>query len=114
MADYRSTGKTTLTPDVLMTIARMAALEVEGVKGMTPVKGGVNNLLGRSQEGVRIVVEDNIVLLDLYLVLNSDMNIREVSRTVQQTVTRAIVEMTGLEVGHVNIHIEDIDYAAEA
>ena len=58
-------------------------------------------------------VEDNIVLVDLYLVLASDVNIREVSRTVQSTVARAIVEMTGLEVGHVNIHIEDIDYKPE-
>ena len=61
-----------------------------------------------------MAVEENVVLVDLYLVLDSDVNIREVSRTVQQTVARAIVEMTGLEVGHVNIHIEDIDYAAEA
>ena len=114
MADYRSSGKTTLTPDVLVIIARMAALEVEGVKRMAPVKGGVNSLFGRNHEGVRMTVEDNIVLVDLYLVLASDVNIREVSRTVQQTVTRAIVEMTGLEVGHVNIHIEDIEFPPEA
>ena len=29
--EYRSPGKTTLTPDVFLTIARQAALEVEGV-----------------------------------------------------------------------------------
>jgi uncharacterized alkaline shock family protein YloU len=40
MTDYHSTGKITLTPDVLLTIARMAALEVEGVKCMAPIKGG--------------------------------------------------------------------------
>jgi len=114
MAETYSDGKTTLTPEVLLIIARMAALEVEGVERMAHVKGGVNNLFGRSLEGVRIAVEDNVVLVDLYLVLNSDVNIREVSRTVQQTVARAIVEMTGLEVEHVNIHIEDIDYKAEA
>jgi uncharacterized alkaline shock family protein YloU len=114
MTEYRSSGKTTLTPDVLLTIARMAALEVEGVKCMAPVKGGVNSLFKGAQAGVRMVVEESVVLVDLYLVLDSDVNIREVSRTVQQTVARAIVEMTGLEVGHVNIHIEDIDYAAEA
>ncbi|MBE3119239.1 MAG: Asp23/Gls24 family envelope stress response protein, partial [Candidatus Atribacteria bacterium] len=51
--------------------------------------------------------------VDLYLVLDNDVNIREVSRTVQQTVARAIAEITGLEVGHVNIHIEDIDYKTE-
>ena len=113
MADYRSIGKTTLTPDVLVTIARMAALEVEGVKRMAPVKGGVNSLFGRNHEGVRMMVEDNVVLVDLYLVLASDVNIREVSRTVQQAVTCAIVEMTGLEVGHVNIHIEDIEFPPE-
>jgi uncharacterized alkaline shock family protein YloU len=113
MAETRSGGKTTLTPDVLLTIARMSALEVEGVKCMAPVKGGVNSLFGRGFEGVRMSVEDNVVLVDLFLVLASDVNIREVSRMVQQTVARAIVEMTGLEVGHVNIHIEDIDYKAE-
>jgi len=113
MADYHSTGKTTLTHDVLLTIARMSALEVEGVKSMAPVKGGVNSLFGHGLDGVRMVVEDNNVIVDLYLILESDINIREVSRSVQQTVARAIVEMTGLEVGHVNIHIEDIDYKAE-
>jgi uncharacterized alkaline shock family protein YloU len=114
MADYHSTGKITLTPDVLLTIARMAALEVEGVRSMAHVKGGVNDLFKSGLEGIRMAVEDNIVLVELYLVLDSDVNIREVSRTVQQTVARAITEMTGLEVGHVNIHIEDIDYKAEA
>jgi uncharacterized alkaline shock family protein YloU len=113
MADYPSAGKTTLTPDVLLTIARMAALEVEGVKSMASVRGSVNSLFGRGNEGVRMVVEDSNVLVDLFLVLESDINIREVSRNVQQAVARAIAEMTGLEVGHVNIHIEDIDYGVE-
>ena len=114
MTDYRSAGKTTLTPEVLLTIARMAALEVEGVNRMAPIKGSVNSLLGRGNDGVRIVVEDNNVFVDLYLVLDNDVNIRETSRTVQQKVARAITDITGLEVGHVNIHIEDIDYKAEA
>ena len=39
-----------------------------------------------------------------------NVNIREVSRNVQQNVARAIQEMVGMDVGLVNIHIEDIDY----
>lgn len=109
MTDYRSAGKTTLTPDVLLTIARMAALEVEGVSRMAPVRGGVNSLLGRGYDGVRMVVEDNTVFVDLHLVLSEDVNIREVGRMVQRKVARSIAEMTGLEIGLVNIHIEDID-----
>jgi uncharacterized alkaline shock family protein YloU len=114
MGEYRSTGKTTLSPDVLLTIARQSALEVEGVSGMGPVKGSVNSLFGHGNDGVRMTVEDSNVFVDLYLVLHHDVNIREISRTVQQKVARAIAEMTGLEVGHVNIHIEDIQYPAEA
>jgi uncharacterized alkaline shock family protein YloU len=113
MTEYRSAGKTTLTPDVLLIIARMAALEVEGVERLAPVKGGINSLFGRGHDGVRMMVEDSNVFVDLYIVLNEDVNIREVSRTVQQTVARAIAEMTGLEVGHVNIHIEDISHESE-
>jgi uncharacterized alkaline shock family protein YloU len=114
MSDYESAGKTTLSPDVLLTIARQAALEVEGVSSMAPIKGGVNRLFGRGYDGVRMTIEDNNVFVDLYLVLEKDVNIREVSRTIQQKVARSIAEMTGLEVGHVNIHIEDIQYPSEA
>jgi uncharacterized alkaline shock family protein YloU len=114
MTEKSSTGKTTLTLDVLLTIARMAALEVEGVKRMAIVKGSLNELFKRDNEGIRIMVEDNNVFIDLYLILEKDVNIREVSRTVQQAVTRAIAEMTGMDVGHVNIHIEDIEYSNEA
>jgi uncharacterized alkaline shock family protein YloU len=113
MSAYPSSGKTTLTPDVIMTIARMTALEVEGVKGMAPIKGGVKRLLGRGTEGVQVEVEDNLVMLDLHIIVSQDVNIREVGRELQERVARAIAEMTGLEVGHVNIHIEDIDYGVE-
>jgi uncharacterized alkaline shock family protein YloU len=114
MSAYHSAGKTTLTPEVLLTIARMSATEVEGVSRMAPVRGGVNSLFGRGNDGVRIAIEEGNVFVDLYLVLDQDVNIREISRKVQHQVARAIAEMTGLEVGHVNVHIEDIDYHTEA
>lgn len=104
-------GKTTVSPEVLTTIARLAALEVPGVSRLAPVSGGVNRLFRRGAgEGVRIETEDNTVYINLFLVLNENVNIREVSRNVQQNVTRAIQEMIGMDVGEVNIHIEDIDY----
>jgi uncharacterized alkaline shock family protein YloU len=114
MTEYHTSGKTTLTPDVLLTIARMAALEVEGVSRMSPVKGGVKGLRRGASEGIQIEIEENIVLVDLYLVLEDGVNMRETSRMVQQRVARAISEMTGMEVGRVNIHIEDINYQPEA
>jgi|YNPBryBLVA2012_1023415.scaffolds.fasta_scaffold18579_2 uncharacterized alkaline shock family protein YloU len=113
-SEYHSPGKTTLTPDVLLTIARQSALEVEGVHSVAPVRLAVKDLLGHRGDGVRLNIENGLVFLDLFLVLESDVNIREVSRNVQATVARAITEMTGLETSHVNVHIEDIHYKPEA
>lgn len=104
-------GKTTVSPEVLTTIARLSALGVPGVSHFSPIPGGVNRFFKRGAgEGVRIETEENVVFIDLHLVLKQDVNIREVSRNVQQDVTRAIHEMVGMDVGHVNIHIEDINY----
>ena len=104
-------GKTTVSPEVLMTIARLSALGVPGVSRLAPVSGGVNRLFKRGTgDGVRIETEENVVYVNLHLILKQDINIREVSRNVQQNVARAIEDMVGMDVGHVNIHIEDVDY----
>lgn len=105
-------GKTTVSPEVLMTIAKLAALSVEGVSRLAPVSGGVNRLFKRGWgEGIRIETLNETIFIDLFVILNPEVNIREVSRNIQQNVARALQEMVGMEVGNVNIHIEDIDYS---
>lgn len=111
MTDSPSPDKTTIAPDVLVTIARLSALSVSGVSRMANVTGGVNRLFKRGvHNGVRIEVEDNVVFVNLYLVLNKDVNIREVSRNVQEQVARALQDMVGMEIGSVEVHVENIDY----
>ena len=113
--EEQKTGKTTVAPDVLVTIAKMSALSVPGVSRMADVSGGVNRLFKRGvHDGVRIEVDDNVVVANLYLVLKQDVNIREVSRNVQAQVARAIQEMIGMDIGSIDIHIEDVDYEEEA
>lgn len=109
-------GKTTVSPEVLTTIASLAALEVPGVSRLAPVSGGVNRLFRRGvSDGVRIEAKDNTVFVDLFLILKENVNIRDVSRNVQQNVARSVQEMVGMEIGEVNVHIEDIDFeGAEA
>jgi uncharacterized alkaline shock family protein YloU len=115
MAELYSRGKTTVSPDVLVTIARFSALSVPGVSRMAQVPGGVNRLFKRGMgDGVRIEVEDNLVTANLYLILKQHVNIREVSRNVQHQVARALQEMVGMDIGGIEIHIEDIDVAEES
>ncbi|MCC6147241.1 MAG: Asp23/Gls24 family envelope stress response protein [Anaerolineaceae bacterium] len=106
-------GKTTIEPDVLVAIARLAALNVPGVNRLTTIPGTVDRLFQRgATEGVHITLENNVVSADLYVILNREVNVRDVSRSIQAQVARAISEMVGMEVGRIDIHVEDIDYAS--
>ena len=110
----RPPGKTTVAPDVLVEIARMATLKVDGVSAMAPVSGGVNRIFRRGiVDGVRISIEEEVVFADLYIVIEKDINIRDTSRNVQKKVTRAIADMVGMDVGAVNIHIENIAFESD-
>jgi len=105
-------GKTTIAPEVLVSIAQLAALSVEGVSRLTPVPRDVNTFFKKGiAEGVDISVEDNFVYVDLYVVLKRDYNVRDVSHDIQSQVSRSISEIVGMEVGKVNIHVEDIAFA---
>jgi uncharacterized alkaline shock family protein YloU len=117
MSEYhRPPGKTTVAPEVLITIARMAALSVPGVSAMAPVTGGVDRFLRRGvNEGIRITLNNNVVTGDIFVIVKGDVNIREVGRTLQEQVARAIQEMVGMEVAQIDVHIENIEYeGAEA
>ncbi len=115
MADTRVTpGKTTIAPDVLLTIARLATLHVPGVSRLGSIPGGVNRLFKRNHaRGIRIEVQENKVSVEIHVVLDSGINIREVSRNIQEAVSRAISEMVGMEAGKISVHIEDIDFPIE-
>jgi len=105
-------GRTTIAPEVLVSIAKLSAMSVPGVFHMAPVPTQVSTLLKpRGTDGVNISVTGNLVTVDLYLILNNDVNVREVSKSVQSRVARAIREMVGLEPGTITIHVEDIHYS---
>ncbi len=106
-------GKTTISIDVILTITRLTTLDVPGVHRMSqvPSRRFRTMLLHRQEEdGLHVEVVDDVVYTDIYVVLESDVNIREVGRNIQSAVARAITEMIGMQVGVINVHVEDIDY----
>ena len=112
MKEYSSTqGRTTIDPGVLIKIAKLTALGVPGVNKMAYGPHHMESLIRKNySDGVHIDVENNTVYADLYLVLNNDVDLYETSKTIQEKVSRAITEMVGMDVGKINIHIEDINY----
>ncbi len=105
--------RTTISPAVLHKIALLTTLSVSGVSRMSNPHSGANFLCNTQEDkGAKIQIKDEKAFVDIYVVLTSNMNVREVSRDIQSRVSRAISEMLGMDVGGVNIHIMDIDFLA--
>lgn len=102
----------TIAPGVLLTIARMATLDVPGVVRMGSTPGGVDRLWKRipAANGVQIAVDEDTVTAHLYVVAEASANLREMSVQVQKSVSRSIREILGMKVESVNVHIEDVAF----
>ncbi|MGQ9584650.1 MAG: Asp23/Gls24 family envelope stress response protein [Anaerolineae bacterium] len=104
-------GKTTIAPEVLLTIVRLTVLGVPGVVRLYPRwRGGVGRFLipGRLAEGIQIEVHDDSVSVDVHLIVHPDGNMLKLARTIQREIARAIHDMVGMTVQEVNVHIEDV------
>ena len=105
-------GEVQIADEVVATIAGLAATEVEGVASMAGNvtkeligKLGMKNL----SKGVKVLVTDNNVDVDLALNIDYGYSIMKVSEKVQDRVKSAIENMTGLEVSMVNIRIMNVN-----
>ena len=104
-------GKTTIAPEVLRSIIRLATLNISGVSKLINPSVNVNQLFHRgSSEGVKIEILEDTVYADVFVIINAYENIREVSRNIQLEVSRSISDIVGMKTGKINIHVEDIDY----
>ena len=109
-----SEDRVTIAPGVLLTMIRMAALTCSGVVAMGNTPGGVNRWLRRtpSERGVQVFIEGETVTVDLYIIADADTNLKQLSVDVQMYVARAVEENVGMNVGAVNIHIEDVVFTS--
>ena len=101
-----------ISDDVVASIVGLAATEVEGV---TSLAGNVTNeRLAKSgtknrSKGVKLIIEDGCVTTELYMNIKYGYSIPVVTAQVQERVSNAIENMSGLKVSTVNVHVVGID-----
>lgn len=106
-------GDIRISEEVVAIIASVAAMEVEGVAGMSGgIAGGIAEILGRKNlsKGVKVEVGEKEAAIDVYVIVEYGSRIPEVSWNVQEKVKQRVETMTGLNVVEVNIHIQGIDF----
>lgn len=105
-----SPGVVRVARSVLSTIVINTALEIPGIVRMAHVNDQWTRFLGRDipREGVALLVKDNTVSANLYIVVESGVNIVEVGTAVQEKVAEALEHIVGMEVNEVNVYIQDV------
>ena len=107
-----SIGRIEVAPEVLVTIARYAVQQVEGVGQMAQVPADMARLFQRGlrQDGVLLDLSENKVRFNIYVIMAPHVNLLEASRAIQTAVSEAVEMMVGIAVAAVNVFVEDVHY----
>lgn len=102
-----------IADDVVGVIAGLAAMEVEGVAGMSGgLASNMAEMLGKRNfsKGVKVQVGEKECAIDLYIIVEYGVRIPGVAQRVQEHVKQAVESMTGLDVVEVNIHVQGVSF----
>lgn len=94
-----------ISEDVLAAVSAAAASEVDGICGMMNIAAKKT-----AARGVRVTVEEESAVIDLYVMLRYGYAIPEVAEKIQNAVASAVEAMTGFAVKAVNVHVGGISF----
>ena len=104
-------GSLRISEEVIATIAKYAASEVSGVSAVkntsSPIKGLLKNSLNRA---INITLNDDIAVIDIYIVVKYGVKIADIALQVQNSVKTAVQNMTSITVSKVNVFITGISF----
>lgn len=104
-------GQVKISDDVVIIIAGIATSEVKGVSTTrTGVTEGITGLFSKNtySKGIKVEINENTVVLDIFINVEYGNKINEVAKNVQKKVKQEIETMTDLTVASVNVHVLNI------
>ncbi len=110
MHQHKAEGHLKISGDAIEKIARLAALEVEGVAKVRLPACPANSLKGMvsSARPAQVEINNDVADVTLSVVVNEGAILPEVCEKVQQNVKASIQNMTTIAVGRVNINVVGI------
>lgn len=106
-------GSVNISEDVISIIAWEAMHEVEGFGGPSAgIPGDLAELIGRknASRGVRVSSEAQSVTVDVYVTVRFGYSVTKVSRDIQEAISKAVQDMTGVAVSAVNVNVTGIAF----
>jgi uncharacterized alkaline shock family protein YloU len=105
-------GEVKIAEEVVAIVAGLAATEVDGVSSMAGnITNEIVSRLGMRNlsKGIEIEVENDEIKVSVAINIAYGYNIPDVSAKVQDKISSAIENMTGLHVAEVNVKIASVD-----
>ncbi|MGI6491764.1 MAG: Asp23/Gls24 family envelope stress response protein [Peptococcaceae bacterium] len=113
--EQTSLGSIRISAEVVKIIAGLAAIDINGVAGMSGgLVGGIAEMLGRKNlsKGIKVEVGAKEAAVDIFVILEYGVRIPDVAAQIQDTVKSAIERMTGLDVVEVNVNVQGVTFAS--
>lgn len=112
-ASKQQLGTINISPNTIAMVAGIATMQCFGVVGMASrnLQDGISDLLtGKDNltKGIEVVIEEDQVYVDLYVIVEYGVRIQEVARNVMRNVRYAIENQLGLDILKVNVIIQSI------
>ena len=99
-----------ISQDAICTVAAMAAVEVDGVAGLSHLGSDIAAVKKNLSRAIRLrSVEENLVI-DLSIMVKFGANMQTVAAGVQDAVFASVESVTGLKVSAVNVHVSGVAF----
>lgn len=112
-----SLGKVEIVPEVIETIAGLAASEVEGIASMRGnFASDVVERFGRvsHSKGVKVDISETSIRIDMFIVIQYGYPIPTIAQQLQTGIKQSLKNMTALEVDEINVHVVGIQMESES
>jgi uncharacterized alkaline shock family protein YloU len=110
-------GKIEVSPTAIASLASQAVLECYGVVGMATkdLASGIVEILqpASHRRGVDIQINQDRILIDLYVVIEYGTPIATVARNIQSVVKYSVERALSVPVAAVNVHVQDLRVSTE-
>jgi uncharacterized alkaline shock family protein YloU len=117
MTDQRVRGRIEVLPSAVATIANHAVLSSYGVVGMSSkslVNGLADILRPDSKRGVEVHIDQDEIVIDLYVVIEYGVRIATVARNIISSVKFSVEKAVGVPVSSVNVHVQGLHVTPES
>ncbi|MBE6859057.1 MAG: Asp23/Gls24 family envelope stress response protein [Ruminococcus sp.] len=98
-----------ISDDVIITMSKLAALDVKGVAGLDGEVGKISKIRGNGP--IKISMIGDVAAIDIRIIVKVGEKACDVAQEVQTAVKENVQNMTGVTVARVNVTVSGISLA---